>query len=77
MDIHFLLDESGSVGITNYYELCRFVKQFAPFVGPDALRIGVSSFGDRVQHHFWMGEHLNQSEVEEGIRGVARNYARA
>ena len=71
-DIYFLLDASGSVYSSGFRKQLDFVEAFANKfdVGPDAVRIGVSTFADDVQSKFWMNEHMDRAGLLRAISDV-------
>ena len=77
VDVVFLLDESGSVGWTNFQESLNFVKNFAKAFSDDKLhgkngtRLGLSTFSSYYRSHFYLSDNTNQSDYLSAISRVS------
>ncbi len=77
VDVFFLLDESGSVGSTNFQESLDFVKNFAKAFsdeklrGKNGTRLGLSTFDDNYKPHFYLSNYTNQSAYLSAISRVS------
>lgn len=54
MDVVFLLDSSGSIGLTNFNQIKNFVKSFveSSVIGPSNVQVSVVTFSTTVIEHF-------------------------
>jgi collagen type VI alpha len=68
-DIHFLLDNSGSVGGSDFTKQLEFVKKFANSfdIGPNNVQIGVTLFSNGVTNEFWMNDHNTKQKLINAI----------
>ena len=68
-DIQFLLDASGSVGLADFAKVQEFVKTFAEDldIGPDNVRIGVTTYSSRPENEFWLNEYMDKTSLLEAI----------
>ena len=77
VDVVFLLDESGSVGWTNFQESLNFVKNFAKAFSDDKLRgkndtrLGLSTFSSNYRSHFYLSNYTNQADYLSAISRVS------
>ena len=77
VDIVFLLDESGSVSLTNFKESLDFVKNFATafpddkLSGKDGTRLGLSTFSSDYRSHFYLSNYTSQSAYLSAISRVS------
>ena len=77
VDVVFLLDESGSVGSTNFQESLDFVKNFAKAFSDDKLRgkngtrLGLSTFDGGYTSHFYLSNYTNQAGYLSAISRVS------
>ena len=62
-DIVFLLDESGSVGSSDFRKALKFVKNVVEKleIGPNDVQIGVLTFETKVHSHF----HFNTFSTKQ------------
>ena len=72
MDIHFIVDEAGTIGYENAQKLIDFIKKYAYLVGPDKYRIGVTTMGLTARTHFWMNENMNEYDLLNALEAVPR-----
>ena len=77
VDVVLLLDESGSVGSTNFQESLDFVQSFAKAFsdeklrGKNGTRLGLSTFDDNYRSHFYLSNYTNQSAYLSAISRVS------
>ena len=69
VDIQFLLDASGSVGLSSFATVREFIKSFAQNfdIGADYVRIGVTTFASTPQNEFWMNEYTDRTSLLAAI----------
>jgi uncharacterized protein YegL len=77
VDVVFLIDESGSVGSTNFQECLDFVKNMTTAFPDDKLsgkngtRFGLSTFSSSYRSHFYLSNYTNQSAYLSAISRVS------
>ena len=77
VDIVFLIDESGSVGRTNFQECLDFVKNMTTafpddkLSGKDGTRFGLSTFSSSYKSHFYLSNYTNQSDYLSAVNRVS------
>ena len=77
VDVVFLLDESGSVGSTNFEESLDFVKNMTKafpdhkLSGKDGTRFGLSTFSSNYKPHFYLSNYTKQSDYLSAISSVS------
>ena len=72
MDMVFVMDESGSIGHSNF-ELMKelainITREFA--IGPDRTQVGWINFNNYARAVFNLNTYQNKTSLEEGIRAV-------
>ena len=76
-DIHFLLDNSGSLEERKFVEqldfVIRFIKEFN--IDPDYVRVGVSVYGSVVKHKFWMNMYMDEKSLIGEINAMKKQYS--
>ena len=72
IDIYFVLDESGSVGFSNYQMMKQFVyntvNEFD--IGPDDTQVGVISFGAIARFQFYLNTYHNKANLLTAINAL-------
>jgi uncharacterized protein YegL len=77
VDVVFLIDESGSVGRTNFQECLDFVKNMTKafpdekLSGKDGTRFGLSTFSSSYRSHFYLSNYTNQSAYLSAVNRVS------
>ena len=77
VDLVFLLDESGSVGSTNFQESLNFVKNITKafsdekLSGKNGTRLGLSTFSRNYQPEFYLSSYTNQRSYLSAIDRVS------
>ena len=77
VDVVFLIDESGSVGSTNFHECLDFVKNMTTafpddkLSGKDGTRFGLSTFSSSYKSQFYLSTYTNQSDYLSAISRVS------
>lgn len=84
MDLFFVLDESGSVGSTNYDRMKTFVNQWIDGldIGENDVRVGLMAYGSFPRVHFYLNRYYDKADMKEavskiGYGGGGTNTARA
>ena len=69
VDLAFLIDSSGSVGMSNFAKMLTFMKTLSGrlTVSPDRARIAVVSFGTEAILHFGLDSHVTLKSTEADI----------
>ncbi|KAK3591355.1 hypothetical protein CHS0354_040316 [Potamilus streckersoni] len=69
----FLLDSSGSVGLSNYQKQKDFVARFAQAfdIGPNATQIGVVTFSTSVKNEFDMNRFHDKASLLNAIHNIS------
>ena len=73
IDLFFVLDSSGSIGIKSYTTAKEFIANLVSgfTIGRNNVRVGLVVFGDiTVEVEFYLDASFNQTVVEEKIRNV-------
>jgi uncharacterized protein YegL len=76
VDVVFLMDESGSVGSTNFQESLDFVETMIKafpdqkLSGKDGSRFGLSTFSHLYKSHFYLSTYTKQSDYLSAITRV-------
>lgn len=72
VDIQFLLDSSGSIGLSNFITLKKFVANFALSltIGTSNVQIGVTTFSSTVHPQFYMNEHNSTASLVNAINAI-------
>ena len=72
IDLAFIVDNSGSIGLDNYVRLKHFLVSFIrQFKTPSKHRFGVVRFSDDVTLEFQLGMYSNQADLEDRIYRMA------
>ena len=77
VDVVFLLDESGSVSLTNLQECLVFVKSMTKafpdhkLSGKDGTRFGLSTFSSNYKPHFYLSNYTSQSDYLSAISRIS------
>ncbi|XP_002129255.2 uncharacterized protein LOC100186070 [Ciona intestinalis] len=73
LDLWFVIDGSGSVGLSNFQDSLRFLanltKRFT--IGPDDVRVGFSVYSSASTIHSHFNQHMNNSALEAEILGTS------
>ena len=71
-DIVFMLDESVSIRRDDFAKQLAFVEQFVTnfTIGDRGARIGVSTYGSEVTHHFWMNTFSNRDSIFKAVSQI-------
>ena len=84
MDLYIVMDESGSVGFSDFQIMKNFVYNIAESfeIGPDDVQIGVMTYSSSHTFHFVLNTYMNKSQVLSAIQslpygGGGRNTAGA
>lgn len=79
-DILFIIDESGSVGNTNFKRFKRLIQAIIKTfcgdidIGEQKTRVAVHSFDAKQHLHMTFKEYFSKAQVLTGIDGVAYDY---
>ncbi|XP_052773190.1 sushi, von Willebrand factor type A, EGF and pentraxin domain-containing protein 1-like [Mya arenaria] len=72
VDLVFLIDYSGSVGMVGFNETKSFLNEMIEFFPIAKTRVGLMFFSDKTNVVFNLGDHLNDSKaMEEAISHVS------
>ena len=75
IDIYFVLDESGSVGSTNYQQMKQFayntVDEFD--IGPEDTQVGLISYSSSATARFYLNTYHNKASLLSAINGLPYN----
>ena len=68
-----MLDESGSVGSSNWERMLQFVGNFTNKIpiGPDANRVGVVKFGSSASLSILLNQYSNSSEFGAAVNRLS------
>lgn len=69
MDLIYVLDSSGSIGIVNWGILLSFVQNVTALldIGPNAARVGIVSYGNEANLQFDLNTFSTMDEILEAI----------
>ena len=72
LDLFFVMDESGSVGSNNFELMKDFVRDIANSynIGPDAVRIGVQTYGYGYTFQFYLNTYSTKTNVLNAIDNI-------
>ena len=72
-DIVFLLDDSSSVGLANFYKMRQFVVDVAQefIVGPDDIQIGVDTSGGQFRHEFFLNNATDKIQLQKLVSSIS------
>jgi receptor-type tyrosine-protein phosphatase Q len=75
LDLFFVMDESGSVGYSNYQIMKTFVYNIVNSfdVTPDKVRVGVMSYSSSYTFRFYLNTHSQKSSVLSAISNLPYN----
>ena len=67
-----VLDESGSVGATNFESVRQFALTYVDSltIGPNDNRVGVITFDGSAQLDFGLGTHTNSATLSQAVRNI-------
>ena len=73
MDLYFVMDESGSVGFSNFQIMKNFVYSIAESfeIGPDDVQIGVLTYSNSHTFHFVLNTYMIKSQVLSAIQSLS------
>ncbi|CAB4009313.1 collagen alpha-6(VI) chain-like [Paramuricea clavata] len=77
VDVVFLIDESGSVGSTNFQKSLNFVENMikafpdGKLSGKDGTRFGLSTFSSGYRSHFYLSSYTDQSAYLSAVNRVS------
>ena len=76
IDIYFVLDESGSVGFSNYQLMKQFVYDTVNGfdIGPDDTQVGVISYSDFGVPRFYLNTYHDKAALLTAINNLPYNY---
>ncbi|XP_041843639.1 collagen alpha-6(VI) chain-like isoform X2 [Melanotaenia boesemani] len=68
-DIVFLVDGSSSIGVSNFEEMKRFLRNFISGldIGPDRVRIGLAQYSDEPHEEFLLKDHMDSKSLLEQV----------
>ncbi|XP_035826806.1 uncharacterized protein LOC101848762 [Aplysia californica] len=71
-DIVFLLDESGSVGQSNFDKMLSFVQNVANdfTIGPNDVQVGVDTFSTSFGTDFHLKDHLSKPSLLSAVKNI-------
>ena len=72
IDIYFVMDESGSVGVSNYELMKQFVHNtVSEFdIGPDDTQVGVISYDSSARVEFYLNTYDNKTDLLSAINSL-------
>jgi len=75
MDIHFLLDVSGSIGSVDFSKELGFVNKFVSTldIGPKSVQIGCTTYSSGVFHQFWLNTNKDKAHVLSALAKVKKS----
>lgn len=71
-DIFFLLDHSGSIYPSDFYDMKKFIVEFLNTfrIGPDHVRIGVAKYADDPILEFDLAVHKDAKSLEKAVLDI-------
>ena len=71
-DIIFVLDSSGSLGLSNWKKILEFTKDLIGSfpLGDDGMRVGVVSYGSKATVHINLNDHFSHSQLNRAIDSI-------
>ena len=72
VDMVFLLDESGSVGASNFGKVKQFVQKVIDFfnVGKTGTHIAVETYSTQTTRHFYLNSYFTKSELRNAVSKI-------
>ena len=72
LDLYFVLDESGSVGYSNYQLMKTFAYNIANSftIGPNDVQIGLMSYSSSARFRFYLNTYSTKSAVLSAINNI-------
>lgn len=71
-DIFFLIDHSGSIYPSDFYDMKKFIIEFLNTfrIGPHHVRVGVAKYADNPVLEFDLTVHTDAKSLEKAVEGV-------
>ncbi|KAM9309642.1 collagen alpha-6(VI) chain isoform 2-T6 [Pholidichthys leucotaenia] len=71
-DIYFLIDHSGSIYPSDFYDMKKFIIEFISTfrIGPQHVRMGVAKYADSPNLEFDLSAHSNAVTLEKAVEGI-------
>ncbi|XP_044214882.1 collagen alpha-6(VI) chain isoform X2 [Thunnus albacares] len=71
-DIFFLIDHSGSILPSDFYDMKKFIMEFLHNfrIGPDHVRVGVAKYADSANVEFDLNTHSNVLALERAVQDI-------
>lgn len=75
VDLVFVLDNSGSVGLENFVKVKDFVKSVIDFfnIGPDGTHVAVVTYDTETQIEFKLLEYFTKNELRNAVDDIEYN----
>ncbi|XP_044062815.1 collagen alpha-6(VI) chain-like [Siniperca chuatsi] len=72
-DIFFLMDDSGSIGNEDFYDMKKFIIEFLHVfrIGPHHVRMGLVKYSDAATLEFDLTTHSDVVKLEKAVKGIA------
>ncbi|XP_047190984.1 collagen alpha-6(VI) chain isoform X3 [Scophthalmus maximus] len=71
-DIFFLIDHSGSIYPSDFYDMKKFMIEFLHTfrIGPDHVRVGVAKYADSPNLEFDLTAYSDSTTLEKAVEGI-------
>ena len=75
LDLYFVLDESGSVGYSNYQLMKQFARDIANSftIGPNDVQIGLLSYASSYTFRFYLNTYSTKTSLLNAISSIPYN----
>uniref|UniRef100_A0A3Q2Y9S9 VWFA domain-containing protein n=1 Tax=Hippocampus comes TaxID=109280 RepID=A0A3Q2Y9S9_HIPCM len=73
-DIFFLIDHSGSIYPTDFYDMKKFIIEFISTfrIGPQHVRLGVAKYADAPNLEFDLTAYTDAKSLEKAVEGIVQ-----
>lgn len=73
-DIFFLIDHSGSIDPTDFYDMKKFIIEFLHTfrIGPQHVRMGVAKYADRPNMEFDLTAYSDTKSLEKAVEAIVQ-----
>lgn len=71
-DIFFLIDHSGSIQPSDFYDMKKFIIEFLQtfHIGPQLVRIGVAKYADDAKLEFDLTAYSDVKQIEKAVENI-------
>lgn len=73
-DIFFLIDDSGSIQNSDFYDMKKFIIEFLHTfrIGPQYVRMGVAKYADKPNMEFDLTKYSDAESLEKAVEDIIR-----